>query len=88
MGLAQGKSCGPLQPCLVKNASGLGGGGGGGGGGSPCVGPSRASVRYLAALGSRVHFPGLDITPSDIIRFPPRVVGLFRTQRAHACNHF
>ena len=32
---------------------------------------------------SRVHFPGLNITPSDIIRFPPRVAGLFRTQRAH-----
>ena len=83
MGLAQGKSCGPLQPCLVKNASG----GGGGGGGSPCVGPSRAGVRCLAALGSRVHFPGLDITPSDIIRFPPRVVGLFRTHLFNEDTH-
>ena len=37
---------------------------------------------------SRVHFPGLNITPYNIIRFPPRVAGLFRTQRAHACNFF
>ena len=29
---------------------------------------------------SRVYFPGLNLTPSDIIRFPPRVPGLFRTQ--------
>ena len=29
------------------------GGGGAGGAGSPCVGPSRAGVRYLAALGKK-----------------------------------
>ena len=99
MGLAQGKSCGPLQPCLVLMQAGGGGGGGGGGGaggggGSSCSragvfgGPrQKGSWRPLHPR-SRVHFPGLNITPSDIIRFPPCVAGLFRTQRTHVFNHF
>ena len=51
-------------------------------------GGPRQKKRVLVALHprSRVHFPVLSITPSDIIRFPPRVAGLFRKQRAHACK--
>ena len=43
---------GPCNPASYKCKRG-GGGGGGGSGGSPCVGPSRAGVIYLAALGKK-----------------------------------
>ena len=87
-----------MGPLPRINASEGGGGGGGEGGGVPCVGPSRAGVRCLAALSRQIGswqplhlaFSGFEHNSFRyrVIRFPPRVAGLFRTQRAHACKKF
>ena len=81
-----------MGPLPRINASGVVGGGGGGGG-SLVLGPAGPALDVWRPYRQTIcisHFPGLNITPSDIEsfgRFPPRVAGLFRTQRAHACKN-